>query len=448
MSVRHDLLESILEPGIFERRDPDIDAKQLEGARELFAVRKSQIGLLNRRAEEAGVKEICSLDELVPLLFAHTAYKSYPQSFVDQNRWDRMLQWMQTLSVDKTTDVDVSGVKDVDDWIFRLREAGHMVLATSGSSGKCSFLNHTRDDSAKKRRHASIAVGWPFARGAKDRACFFLGPSDGPNSAIEAAQNNAFNWGRPGDIHFLTDEPLLMSEVSRAAALRTRMADGSATPGEIAVFEAEAKDKAARMHKALDDVAEMIMARRHEAIYLTGMWAQHLMIIERARKLGVPDGDFNPQSVVSAGGGVKGVALPPDYKEQVASFYGGVVRPTAYGMTEMAQMNPRCEHMRYHRAPGLIWLLLDETGERLLTAADGPNSVVEGRFGFLDLLYEGRWGGLITGDKVSVDFASECPCGRPGPTILDTITRFSQGGDDHIGCAGTIDAYIRSSLLQ
>jgi hypothetical protein len=448
VSVRHDLIESILEPGVFDRADPDIEAKQLEAARELFAERRGQIGLLRRRAEEAGVDEIKSMRDLVPLLFAHTAYKSYPQSFIDQGRWVRMLQWMQTLSVDRTDNVNVDGVRGVDDWIHRLREGGHIVLATSGSSGKCSFLNHTRGDSAMKRRHASVAVGWPFVRGAKDRACFFLGPSEGPNSAIEASQNNAANFGRPGDVHFLTDEPLLISEVSRAAALRTRMADGTATPGEIEAFENEAREKAARMDAALDAMTESILARRHEPIYLTGMWAQHMMIIERARKVGVPDGDFNPHCIVSAGGGVKGVALPPDYKDQVARFYGDVIRPTAYGMTEMAQMMPRCEHMRYHRPPGLIWLLLDAEGERLLTAQDGPNGVVEGRFGFLDLLYEGRWGGLITGDKVTIDFASACPCGRPGPTILDTITRFSQSGDDHIGCAGTIDSYIRSSLTQ
>ena len=70
------------------------------------------------------------------------------------------------------------------------------------------------------------------------------------------------------------------------------------------------------------------------------------------------------------------------------------------------------------------------------------------RYGFLDLMYEGRWGGLISGDKVQVDYSTHCPCGRRGPTILDTIVRYSQvtGGDDHIGCAGTIDAYVRGAM--
>ena len=53
---------------------------------------------------------------------------------------------------------------------------------------------------------------------------------------------------------------------------------------------------------------------------------------------------------------------------------------------------PRCEAGRYHRAPGLIWLILDRDGERLLNAADGEDGVVEGRFGFLDLPVRGPLG--------------------------------------------------------
>jgi len=190
-----------------------------------------------------------------------------------------------------------------------------------------------------------------------------------------------------------------------------------------------------------------LLDRRHEPLFISGMWAQHMAIIGRARERGIGDGEFHPDTIMNAGGGIKGVALPPDYKEQVQRFYGKVITPGAYGMTEMAQLSPRCEAGRYHRAPGMIWLILDKAGEGLVTPADGVDGIVEGRFGFLDLLYEGRWGGLITGDKVTVDFADRCPCGRPGPTLLDNITRYAQAGEeDHIGCAGTIDGYIRGAL--
>lgn len=439
----------ILEPDrAFDMPVSDVAPLQLRAAQELFEVRRGQIPLLDRRATDAGIDRIERLDDVVPLLFAHTVYKSYPASFVEQGRWDRMLQWLQTLSVSDVGRVDVAGVKDVDHWIARLWDAGHMVLATSGSSGKCSFLNHTRGDSDLKKRHFKHAVGWPLVkRGGPARPLFWLGPIHGPNSACEAARFNAENFGRPGATYALTDEPLCIAEVSRMAAMRKKMADGSAQPQEIAAFEQEARRKAADGRDKMLALTDRILEHRHEPLMISGMWAQYMMLIARAREQGVPDGDFHPECVVNAGGGVKGIALPDDYKEQVACFFGPVIRPAAYGMTELAQVMPRCEAGRYHRVPGLIWLILDRDGERLLTAKDGADGVVEGRFAFLDLLYEGRWGGLITGDKVRVDYKPRCPCGRSGPTIFDTITRFAQvGEDDHIGCAGTVDSYIRGEI--
>lgn len=448
--TRQKLIDMIADPDrAYDMPMADLLPLQLQAAQELFAARVEQIPLVRKRAEDADITGIRRLEDLVPLLFAHTVYKSYPQSFVEKNRWDRMLQWLQTLSVSDVGNVDIEGVQNVDEWLDRLWAAGHCVLATSGSSGKCSFLNHTQGDKNLKQRHFKHTVGWPFVRSEPNRAVFWLGPIKGYNSAIEAGQFQQANWGKPGDKHVLSEEPLLISEVSRAAAMRKKMAEGSATPQEIAAFEAEAAAKAARGTGAMRALADLILDRRHEPILLSGMWAQHMQILQRAKERGIPDGDFHPQAIISAGGGIKGIALPPDYQEQVNRFYGNVIRPGAYGMTEMAQPMPRCEAGRYHHAPGLIWLVTNEIGDRLLTREQDADAggIATGRFAFLDLIYEGRWGGLITGDKVTIDFNDRCPCGRHGPTLLDNITRFAQTGqDDHIGCAGTIDSYIRGAL--
>lgn len=447
MSARRDLLDLILAPAPFDQPRAKLDSLRLEAAHELFSQRREQLPVLRRRADEANIAEVRSFHDLIPLLLPHTTYKSYPQSWVDAGRWHRMLQWLNTLSVEDVTGTDVEGVQNVDEWITCLREAGHMVLATSGSSGKCSFLNQNRMDVDLKKRHFRRTMGWPFVEPKGDRPFFAVSPSVGFNSAIEAHQMQAEIWGRPDARVFLTDEPLLICEVSRQAALRKRMAEGLASPSEVEQANAAGRAKAARMNCAVRTMAERIVACRHEPIFLGALWSQHLMIIEHAKELGVGDGEFHPQSVVTAGGGIKGVNLPPDYKQRVDRFYGDVIRPGGYGMTEMAQRLPRCEAKRYHVPPGLIILLLDPAGERLLNPPGTYDVVIEGRFGFLDLLFEGRWGGLITGDKVQVDFSEYCHCGRPGPTVLDTITRFGQPGqDDHIGCAGTIDSYIRGAL--
>ena len=310
-TVRSQLLEMILAPDTaYDQPESDIAALQLRAAQELFDERRAQIPLVARRAEEAGITRIARLDDIVPLLFAHTVYKSYPPSFVEQGRWDRMLQWLNTLSVADVSDVDVAGVKDVDDWIARLWDAGHMVLATSGSSGKCSFLNHTRGDSSMKKRHFRQSVGWPLVKANADREVFWLGPINGANSATEAARFNAENFGRPGHTHALTDEPLRIADVSRMASMRKRMADGSATPQEIAAFEQEAVGKSAAGRAAMLKLVDTILDRRREPMMIAGMWAQYMALIARARERGIGDGEFHPQSIVNAGGGVKGVALP------------------------------------------------------------------------------------------------------------------------------------------
>jgi len=62
---------------------------------------------------------------------------------------------------------------------------------------------------------------------------------------------------------------------------------------------------------------------------------------------------------------------------------------------------------------------------------------------FFDVALDGRWGGVISGDKISVDYGP-CVCGNRSPSIRDDVVRYADlEGDDKIGCAGTVDAYVR-----
>jgi len=446
-SIREQLLDMIEAPNAFDIPRTELEDMQLTAARDLFKERRGQIRILDKRATDTGIGEIRTFDDLVPLLFAHTVYKSYPPSFIEQGRWDRMLQWLGTLSVPDVKNTDVQGVKDVDEWLDRLNAAGHVILATSGTTGKNSFLLQTQEDVDRRRFYFRHAKGWPYVKPNQDRPFFALGPSKGPTSAVETYHLHADVFGRPGQKYFLSDEPIRISEISRLAALRKRMSEGRASPSEVRATAEESQARFKDMTARIEELTRLILEHRHEPIYVSGQYAQHMMILECAHAMGAKDGEFHPDSLVHIGGGVKNVVLPPDYKEQVDRFWGKVHRAPTYGMTEMAQALVRCEAGRYHRAPGLIMLILDQAGERLLTPADAVDGMAVGRMGFLDLLYEGRWGGIISGDKVTVDFSERCPCGRHGPTLLDNISRFSQPGeDDHIGCSGTLEAYIRGAL--
>jgi len=100
----------------------------------------------------------------------------------------------------------------------------------------------------------------------------------------------------------------------------------------------------------------------------------------------------------------------------------------------------RCKAGRYHMAPWVMLLLLDESGEHLIAPASGE---LQGRAAFFDLSLDGRWGGVISGDKIRASWQA-CACGRQGPTVADDIQRYADmASGDKIACAGTIDAYVR-----
>jgi hypothetical protein len=92
-------------------------------------------------------------------------------------------------------------------------------------------------------------------------------------------------------------------------------------------------------------------------------------------------------------------------------------------------------------APWVMLLLLDESGEHLIEPT--PTGELEGRAAFFDLSMDGRWGGVISGDKIRATWAP-CVCGHRSPSVNANIERYADmASGDKIACAGTIDAYVR-----
>jgi hypothetical protein len=440
-----DQIRSLVHSGdTFDQPAADVRQLQLEAAREAFAAHREQIPLLRTRAQETGVHEITSPDDLVPLLFSHTSYKSYPLSLITAGRWDRLLRWYTTVSVVEPGDVDVDGVRDIDEWTDRITAAGHRPYITSGTSGKVSFLNCDMSDLGFLHDILEHLTCWPDPLPLKPtRRGYLLAPASGPMRSIDGFRWHAEVFARPGQTRLLTEDPMRVSELMSSALLRRRMAEGTATPQEISSFETVSETREQQLAAAVARIVDDIAAHRDEPLLIAGMNNQQFTLIQALRARGVPDGSLHPDTLVLSGGGNKGRALPDDYQQQFAAFYDGVRRVRSYGMTELQGSCLSCEKGAYHIPPWVIPLVLDEAGERLLNAERG---VVEGRFAFLDVSLSGRWGGLISGDRVFVDF-SPCGCGRPGPVVLPDIRRYGDlGGDDKITCAATLDSYVRGMI--
>ncbi len=340
MPTRDYLLNGVESIGLidaFTMPSEELEPLQLRAAQEIFSVRRSQIAVLDRRARDADIEEIRTIEDIVPLLFSHTTYKSYPMSFVTDGRWDRLLRWFGTLVTTPVDDVDLTGVHDFDSFIAALWAAGHCAVVTNGTTGKVSLLNRTPSDNERYRALVGRTMAWPDpAMPTHAHRVFKFMPNGGPHLMMIASAAQEYWFARLDSIHALSDKPLEVGSVVRMAQMRTRIAEGSATPDEILDFEDEMKEKAERTTARAAEMIDMLIDLRHEPMIIGGPWLQMWNVMLRARERGVQDGEFQPNTILVCGGGTKNAPIPPAYCEQILAFLYPVRTNQGYGMSEMS----------------------------------------------------------------------------------------------------------------
>jgi hypothetical protein len=190
-----------------------------------------------------------------------------------------------------------------------------------------------------------------------------------------------------------------------------------------------------RLEEFLERVTEELKGKE---VYIGAAWN----IAHGMAKKGLDEGRaavFAPNSVVTSGGGAKGMTPPENWQEETARFFGVDHIQMRYGMSEVFGNHCGCENGHYHLVPWIIPFLLDPETSELLPR----KGTVTGRAAFFDLGAETRWGGFITGDEITVNWDEPCGCGRSTRYVLGDIRRFSEknGGDDKISCAATENAH-------
>jgi hypothetical protein len=426
----------------FDIPPDDLLLLQVQAANERLQSQIGEIGLLRNRAEAAGKSEIVELEDLVPLLFAHTTYKTYNEGWLNDQRWDRMGKWLATVSTRSVDGVDTDGVKSLDDWIKRLETVGHYLSCSSGTTGKPAMLSCTESDISLSAKVNIEALLWATGlRRGEDRKFLGLGPQFAAprEDAIRQSMIDAFS-PRHEPYQFGDGEPITVGSMVDMITLRRKLADGTARPSEISEFEKIATQRASDMESSAKKAIDAVIEFRTLPLLATGMFATLYQIAEGIAAKGHGGNDFRADNAMMVAGGLKGAVLPPNYREFVLGTFN-VAEERLYHMYSMREINatfPLCHAGRYHVSPWVIVLPLDEAGERLL-----DDDETECRAAFFDASIEGRWGGVISGDKIHVSF-SKCGCGHQGPTIGREITRFADlPGGDKITCAGSIDAYVR-----
>jgi hypothetical protein len=422
---------------------------QRDALRARFTELRNEIPLLRRVADELDVQRVDTVDDVVPLLFDHAFYKSYPVSLIDRKRFGDLTRWLSRLTTIDLTDLDAGECRCLDDW-FMLMDAQTplRVCHSSGTSGSFSLVPWTQAEfdtlgaafaavfiqdfgvDEDCRQTAPIEVVFPYFR---------------HGSAMVTRLNDAIaTHVAKGEEHFHAALPSRLSSDVMYLAGRLREANAKGTvrqlnpdPSLLArkeEFDALLTSMPQLLQEFLDRVTRELAGRR---IFTVAVWhTVHNLALAglAAGRRGV----FAPDSVLALGGGAKGMVQPDGWEDEVVEFFGAKrIRP-GYGMSEITLAARECEHGLYHFNPWLIPFVLDsESG-----AALPRTGTATGRAAFFDLALTTRWGGFITGDKVTVRY-EPCPCGQTTAGCESGIERFGAGhdGEDKITCAATDTAH-------
>lgn len=442
MSAVDQLLALQASPDRYDIGPADVHELQIEAVNERFAERIDQIPLLRNRSQSAEITKVAESADLVPLLFAHGAYKSYAQNWLTDGRWDRMAKWVGTVSTCDPTGVGVDDIGGLDDFVDRMESAGCYLTCSSGTTGKPAMIACSASDLDVAARANVTGLTWATGIPADgSRKLFGLGPRTKVerNERTRVALVEAFST--EADTYQLPVEPISVGSIMAMIDLRRRIADGTADPSEIAAFETISAERQHAMDTATAGAVDELVASRDRQLLLTGMFASLYQAAQGVRAKGFSGNDFRDDTALLVAGGLKGAALPPDYREFIFDTFN-IADERVYHFYTMQELNtpfPKCRAGRYHVPPWVLLLPLDEPGEKLVDTSAVP---VQARGAFFDLSLDGRWGGVISGDRIDADFGA-CACGHQGPTVGPDITRYADLGGDKITCSGTIDAYVR-----
>ena len=434
----------------------EADALQLAGINLRLEQRRAQIPVLAKLAEAQHISRISRLEEAAPLFFTHDMYKSYPVSLLAKSRFDQINKWLDRLTPYDISGLSVGDVKSIDQWLDRIGEQTPLDVATSsGTSGTMSFIPKSKRDYRTSvtglRVQLTERFGDTGSRADFDEPIHVLTPfyRDGYSNTARLPVYflDTFCKGNPARLH--TALPFKASADLTWLAARLRAAQAKGDTSRIDVPETLLARRAEWERIVADTptrqaafIREKVPEMRGQRVFALGLTNLFYDIARSGLNAGVR-AEFAPNSVVMAGGGGKGSVLPDDADEVIRSFFGVELRG-AYGMTEQNFYLVTCGHERLHIPPWVTVLLLDpDSGQPLPRAG-----VQTGRASFFDLSQDGTWGGIVTGDRISVDYGA-CPCGRTTLHMDKKIQRFSEitGDDDKLTCAAAPGAQAEALNL-
>lgn len=422
----------------------ELSALQLQAVKLHFDQFKNSIPMLQKLVDGQGIKEINAIDDIVPLLFEHSMYKAYPPFLLEKNRFQDINNFIQKLTTVDISGVDVSGCESIDEWVDTMDEAVSelRICHSSGTTGSMSFLPLTERDFAIRIRDVLLRAPELDDSEGKDEGFYCIYPYFRTGASAHLRVNEqVINLIAGSEERFIPAFPGRMSSDVLYLAARLKAAENKGKAGGVKISPAmrsrmsEFAELQANMPTYLEVFFEKVVNDyAGKRVFLGGTWNLLHGLAKKGLEKGI-ENVFSPASLISTGGGAKGLVQPPDWEEDVRRFYGVEKLHNAYAMSEGNGAHYMCEKGHYHFCPWTVPYLLDPDSSDLL-----PRSgKVTGRAAFFDLSARVRWGGIISGDEITVNWDEPCGCGRQSAYVVGGIERLSEkrGGDDKITCAAT-----------
>ena len=434
----------------------ELAALQREAMAARFADHRENVEMVRNLADRLDIAEVKDFDDLVPLFFAHTAFKSYPAALLDKKRFDLMTGWLQKLTTRDLSGVDTTGCDSIEEWIDRLDAQSELrVITSSGTTGTISIIPKDEAGGHYNMRLWRLFLFQRFGREPTQEELEPVVDVIWPNYAsgklghlrmVELLKRE-FTGDDESRFHALysdaidTDLMFLASKL-RAAASRGELDRVQIDPKLLArkeEFEALEARRPEEMTAFFGRITSELAGRR---VFMTGTYALMYEVAKAGLERGVRD-VFAPNSAILTGGGTKGHVLPDDYMDVIKTFLGVDRIQEGYGMSEISALHWACDEGRYHVQPWTIPYLLDpDTSEPLPRAGRQT-----GRAAFYDFLNGSHWGGIISGDEITIDWDTPCPCGLASVPIEHDIMRYSEKQgveDDRITCNATQEVHAEA----
>src|ERR1700753_2367843 len=135
-----------------------------------FQQHRQSIDIVRKLADRLGVTDLSEFNDVVPLLFSHTAFKSYPSALIDRKRFDLMTKWLDKLTSYDLSLIDTRGCNSIDDWIDCLDEQTPLqVITSSGTTGTLSILPKDKRGATEGMTLWKICLFQTFGRAPTER---------------------------------------------------------------------------------------------------------------------------------------------------------------------------------------------------------------------------------------------------------------------------------------